>query len=1094
MAFFLNCSNRVEFLQQQLSSLLRDEPLADPFQKEIIVVPSAAIGRWLNLQIATQQGVAANIDYPLPASWIWQLAARAHGLAAATLPAQDPLSRELAAWKIFGALPALLPQPEFAPLAHYLDGDSTAVKRWQLAQRIADVFDRYQYYRPDWIRAWSQPSGPRSVPGAQIPAWQAPLWRSLTADCEGQHRVALLDTLLKVLTVGEPGTIAALHLPERLGCFALSSLPALFVQVFRALAAHVDIHFFQHSPTDQYWADLRSKKAQARQRVENPLQLNVEDTGNELLASWGRQGQAFQDQLLNHDLLDAVQQEDYAPPDADSLLHRLQRDILALNDDTQQVAVDASVRVSICHSPLRECQVLHDHLLQALDADPTLTPEDVLVIVPEISRYAPGIEAVFRREAHPARPFIPWNLSDITLVDEHPLLRAFFQLLALPASRFVFSEVMALLEVPRVAETWGFDAAQLDELQALLQAAQARWGLGPEHKAALDLPAMAQNTWSHALDRLLAAYALGDEELWQGIAPQAGATGGRALALGRFMQLLAELDGWRVELQRPRSAAQWQACLNRLLDQLFGKGNEEEDRVQQIRDVLADLAQQAGGQVLSNELLTLWLNDCLGTRTAHSRFFSGGVSFCGMRPMRSLPFRMICVLGMNDNAFPRRDAAVSFDAMAAQPRAGDPRKGDEDRYLLLETLLCARQSLYFSYTGRSLGDNSVCQPSVLLRELLDLLDTRYRPADVNGGLMSERISRLQPMQAFSWRHFAGNSALEVTPGFDAWWCQIARTLQGRAGPGRESAAAPVWPAQTLAPPEEPLEQIELARLVRFLEHPVKAFFNTRLRIYLREEAVAEDEEVFALSGLQAWQVRKALTDSWMQGDSDLHMLQTTLDAQGVLPHGRQADIAFATATESLQPLWARLGACRGHSTQAVGVDLTLELPGELGQVVRLHGQISEFRPGLGLLHVTPSRLRGKSLLRLWVEHLALCAMGRLGEGECSVLHCNDESRVFAALDPAQASALLVDFVSLYQDGMRRPVPLFPAASYLLCSEGPSKARQQWEGNDFGQSGDCEDPYIQLARRGCDGSPVDMEEHHALAQRVYGRLCQAGSTP
>ena len=1090
MAFFLSCSNRIESLQQQLTDLLRAEPLADPFQKELILVPSAAIKRWLNLQIATQHGIAANIDYPLPASWIWQLAASAHGLEKeASLP-QDPLSREQAAWQIFGILPRLLPMPEFAALQHYLKDDASAVKRWQLAQRIADLFDRYQYYRPDWIRAWSQAAAARPMPGVQIPSWQPLLWRALIADCAGQHRVALLDRLLKILESGDNKTIAALQLPDRLCCFALSSLPALFVQVFRALAAHVDLHFFQHSPTDQYWADLQSKRSQAQRRLDNPALHDEGEIGNELLASWGRQGQAFQDQLLNHDLLDAVQWEDYPQPGADSLLHRLQNDMLGLNKAVQSVAIDDSIRVNICHSALRECQVLHDHLLQVMEADKTLSPEDILVIVPEISRYAPSIEAVFRRDGQHKRPFIPWNLSDIAVVDEHPLVRVFFALLALPASRFTFSEVMSILEVPRVADTWGMDIVQLDELHALLQAAQARWGLSAEHKRALDLPATAQNTWAHALDRLLAAYALGDEEMWEGIAPQTGATGTRALALGRFMAFLSVLEYWREELQRPRSVREWQSRLNRMLDQLFGAGMEEEDRVQQIRDVLADLQLLAGEQILTNELLTLWLTDCLGARTVHNRYFSGGVSFCGMRPMRSLPFRMICMLGMNDNAFPRRDTTQSFDAMAAQPRAGDPRKGDEDRYLLLETLLCARQSLYLSYTGRSLADNSECQPSVLLRELMDVLDAHYLPETAAESLVSACITRVQPMQAFSWRHFSANAGGHVTPGYDAWWCQIANALQKRP------AALPLqaWPTEQLAPSEEAIVQIELARLVRFLEHPVKAFFNNRLRVYLREDTVPEDEEVFVLDGLQSWKLQKTLAESWMHGDSELESLQASLVAQGVLPHGSQATLAFTNVAGKAESLWSKLAPFRGVETLPTGVDLKLAVPGALLGEIHLHGQIKDYRPGLGLMHFTPSRLKGKSVLRLWVEHLALCATGQLKEGEVSVLHCSDESRTFAAVSASQASTWLADFVAIYLEGMQRPLPLFPSASYRHCSEGASKAEQDWEGGEYPRKGDRDDPYIQLAWRGCLGSPIALEEHVTLSQRVYGAACQAGMVP
>lgn len=1085
MAFWLSCSNRVESLQQQLCTRLLESPLRDPFQPEIILVPGNAMRRWIGLQIATAHGVAANIEFPLPAAWIWQLAARAHSLDPTSVPGEDPLSREQAAWHIFAALPALLPTEGFEELNRYLGDDATGVKRWQLAQRIADVFDRYQYYRPDWIRAWSRP-GYACVPaGSPYPAWQPLLWRVLASRCAGAHRVALLDKLLQVLETAQPQAIAALQLPARLSCFALSSLPALFVQLFKSLSVHIDIHFYQHSPTDQYWADLRSKKALARQRLASPQSAAVLETGNELLASWGRQGQAFQDQLLDHELLDAVTWEDYRQPGADSLLHQLQSDMLGLEQGVCAREPDASIQISICHSPLRECQVLHDHLLHRLATDASLRPEDILVIVPEISRYAPAIEAVFRRDTHGYRPFIPWNLSDITVADEHPLVRIFFTLLALPSSRLSFSEVLSIVEVPRVASTWGLDSTAQEELHALLRAAQARWGLDAAHKAALHLPATLQNTWAHALERLLAAYALGDDELWHGIAPQAGATGNRAVMLGRFIDLLAVLEHWSRELQRPRGARQWQLDLNRMLDQMFGKADEQDDRVQQIRDEIAELQGLAGDQLLSAALLSQCLEERLSTRTVHNRFFSGGVSFCGMRPMRSLPFRQICVLGMNDNAFPRRDAAPSFDAMAAQPRAGDPRKADEDRYLLLETLLCARDALYLSYTGRSLTDNSECQPSVLLRELLDSIDAHYIPKNVEVTPMSACITRVQPMQPFSWRHFEPGKAHGVTTSHDDFWCRIAQSLQ--TGP-LELGALKDWPDRVLEPLPEPASRVELTQLLRFLEHPVKAFFNARLRVYLHEDEPAEDEEVFSLTGLASWKVGQALVGQWMQGDDAEQAVQQRLAAEGLLPHGSQAALALAQARDRLQDMRSRLEPWRSVPAQRRHVSLSLTVMGAPQDRLQLQAQILHCRPGLGLLHCTSARLKGKHALRLWLEHLALCATDQLPPEEFSVLHCADTSLSLVPLPREEARQWLAEYLALSLQGQCRPLPLFPNASYALASKGLAQADKAWEGDQF--SGDAEDPYLQLAMRGCDGSPIALPEHQYLAQKVYGPLLAA----
>ena len=1099
MPLFLSCSNRVEALHAQLAELLHASPLRDPFKAEVIVVPGNAMQCWVNLHLGMTHGVAANIDYPLPAAWIWSLAS---SVDADTQNGEDPLSRDRAAWRLFALLPELLDQPEFEQLQRYLQGDAQGVKRWQLAQRLADVYDRYQYYRPDWIRAWGEGRSTESMQSAQLAAWQGPLWRALIRDCPTTHRVALIDKLLKSLHSHSARTRLLALLPERISCFALSSLPPLFVQVLQALAVHIDIYLFQHSPTDQYWADLRSKKTLAHARLAKPEEADYYENGNELLASWGRQGQAFQDLLLNEEVLDAVHWEDYVDPGSTTLLHRVQGDILAIRDTPETVESDESIEISVCHSAMRECQVLHDRILTALESDTSLKPEDILVMIPEISRYAPYVEAVFRYDEDSGRPFLPWNMSDITIADEHPLIRVFLHLLSLPSSRFTFSELASYLEVPQIAAHFAIEGKVQEDVLAMLRESEVRWGLDAAHKKSFELPETEQNTWAHGIDRLLAGYAMGDTLFWKGVAPLEGASGGNAVALGRFCGFLEILKYWHLQLRQPRSMLRWQVTLNAMLDALFGTVHDEEDKLQQIRDELDLLCEQAQEQILGIELLSLCLEQSLGTRTQHNRIFSGGVSICGMRPMRSLPFKMICLLGMNDAAFPRREQAQSFDGMAAQWRPGDPRKADEDRYLLLETLLCARHRLYFSYTGKSLKDNSEQQPSVLLREFLDFIDLHYHLPkeelqESEATRMSLFLSTEYPMQPFSARQFGAGLAADKHS-YDTWWCAIAQNLEKRAQVPISEGLLP-WPTQSLVPTEGVFDQLELHRLIRFLQHPSKAFFNTRLGIYLQEEEQNEDEENFTLNGLQTWQMQADyLARLLAAGEQDADLLLTLYEAQGALPHGAMASQAYGQVEEGAANLLERLAPYKGVASTPVSIALNCSIPQaqkETGNVL-LNGQVMNYRAGVGLLHYSPSKLKPKHQLALWVEHLALCAAGILDPSQPSLLIAKDSERTFQVLESAQALALLSEYVALYREGLNRPLPLFPTASFELALESDEvalkKARKLWAGSEWDRSTpDSRDVYIALAHRGCTDDPMEVAEHLKLAQTVYGRLRQTG---
>ena len=1063
------------------------------------------MARWVNLRLAASCGVAANVRYPLPASCVWDVARQLLG----DLPETDPLSVDAMTWRIFALLPALLPQPAFGTLRRYLEQDADGRRRWQLAARIADVFDRCQLYRPELIRAWT--AGAAAGAEAAEHPWQPLLWQRLVAGSEAVQRVAVLDRLLQALD--KPKAVAAL--PDRLALFALSSLPPVLVRVFRALAQLIPVELYLHVPSDEFWADLVSQKTLARQRLARPSEADLWEVGNPLLGSWGRQGQALQDLLLEGEA-PLAEHDAYATDWPETLLGRLQRDLFALTqvpEPAERTALDPddSVQLHLCHSPARECQVLHDALLAMFQAEPDLTPEDVLVMVPDIGRYAPDIEAIFDRyrpgataagdEPGAADRFMPWNLSDIAVADEHPLVRVFLRLLELPESRFAQSEVLSYLDVPELAAHFGLDADAVVQVRNWVAAANLRWGLDAAHKARLGLPAMEQNTWAQAEARLFAGYALGGADGFAGIAPVAGVEGGAALALGGFWRLLERLQTAAGRLTAPRSAVDWQHELGRLLADLFGERDDADGRLQRIRDAIAELADQAGGidEPLSPQLVRQWLTTRLGESTERrgGRWFSGGVSFCGMRPLRSLPFKVICVLGLDDEVFPRRDRPVEFDPMRPGWRPGDPRKADEDRYLFLETLLGARRRLYLSYVGRDSRNNTERQPSVLLRELTDHIDQYFVAAD--GRRLSEVITRAHPLQPFSPARFAPEAS-----SFDEHWCRIARRVQqAAAGP---AAPAPVdWPSAMLPEAPETLREVTLKQLERFLVHPVRYFVQTRLGVYLHDTEPEPDEEPFALDQRDGWALKTRLLQDRL---AERPATAERLSAEGLLPHGAFGSLALAHKQQELAPLEDALSPYAGQSAGRLQLDLTFGA--DPTDSWRLSGQVDGLYPGLGLLRWRAGMLRGEDRLRLWLAHLARWAVtdaASVDSPEPSVLFAQGKDgheciALTGALPQAEARLRLGELLALYRQGVDRPLPIFRAASYAFAAawkdddEDPrmralSAAHGAWQGNSYRAiPGDGDDAYVQLVLRDATGDPLLHPDFERLALALYRPLLAA----
>ena len=1051
MPIRIHSSNRIEDLQHRLCYELTSRPLTNPLAGEVIIVPTFAMSRWLNLCFAQQRGVAANIEYPLPAAWLWKIGAQV----IEDIPASDPLGAESMTWKIFSMLPVLTHKAEFAELDQYLGGDDSGIKRWQLSVRIAEVFERYQQYRPELIREWSS---------AETSDWQAILWQTLVADLSGEHRVDVISRLINRLDSPDP----AVNLPERISLFAISKLPPLTLEVLFALSDKVDICFYQHSPSDHYIADLKSSRALVKMSLAQPLEIKYYETGNELLASWGSLAKSMQTLFLQQGYLIGEETDSYQEPGNDTLLQSIQQNIFDLGATPIKSSADNSISIHVCHSAMRECQVLYDQLLNILSDNPRLGAENILVMVPEISRYAPYIEAVFGYEDNSEKPYLAWNLSDISILDEHPLIQSFLQLLRLPDSRFEISEIMSLLEIPQIARRFDLDENAVNDVLDWIDASNVRWGIDDNFKLEIGQPATLQNTWLQARQRLFAGYALGDIRLWNDIAPLGDIDSSAACKIGNFLDLFERLDNWRKQLQKPAKAKEWVTILNQLMADFYKAPESSEDYLQQIRDAIDEL-NLAGDSIMSSPLVRHWMQNQLGRQQRQGRLFSGGVTFCGMRPMRNLPFEVICLLGMNDNAFPRRAASYDFDNLNREQRPGDPSTTSEDRFLMLETLLCARHTLYLSYTGRSLKDNSVCQPSVLVSEFIDFIDSQTGPEG-----LSKALIQLHPMQAFSADNFS-----DPLFSFDAAWCDVAKAVQQ----AQKTSSAPVWPQRVKTPALHETNDIDLTSLQRFITHPVKYFFNSLLKIYFERSEEIDNDEKLSLDALGAWQVKNHLANDALKGHSDSY---TVLDARGILPHGAAGPVEFEAIRQGQQPRLEQLNIFSTLTVKSVSINLNLQ------HRFHLYGEIENYYLGKGLMHYSASKLNGQNLLRLWIDHLCLCADSQLPDNDCSYLIASDQTVGFTWLESTEAIRILLGYCQLFEKGQSEILPIFPKSSYAFALEPDAdkamkKALSAWQSNRFNPvKADEEDEYIQLALRNYAQMPLHHPEFADYASMLYGQ--------
>ncbi len=1058
-------SNRLELLIEGLVEV-RGRPLSDPFAPEILVVQNQGMARWIAQQLAERTGVAANLRFPLPAVFFWEVFQ-------AWLPEPPDLEafdREALLWRLLRQLPEALDHPAFEPLRRYLASDASDLRLYQLTRRIADLFDQYLVFRPDLVLGWEQGRGDH---------WQAQLWRRLCAEAGHAHRAQLLADLEQAMAAGAPRPGG---LPERVCLFGLTALAPVYVNLLGALAGFIQVHLFNLNPCRGYWSDLVDDRGQARRRARaqkagQPDPTGLLDVGNPLLASLGHAGQVFLDQLLE---LGGLDHDRFQEPTGEGLLAQVQRDLLDLQDPRldpggRLVAPDDhSIQIQSAPSPLREIQILHDRLLRLFERLDDLTPRDVIVMAPDIDRYAPYVEAVFG--AAPPPHAIPWSIADRRLGAEQPLVEALRLLLDLPRSRLEATEILSLLQIPPVRRRFGLDLEGLGRIRTWVRESGIRWAADGAMRQALGLPPEGSNSWSFGLDRLFLGYALPPEPVadpYAGVLPYPDVEGGEAEYLGQLQSFLEALNQWRKGLTGVATLPRWRARLHELLTSFFAPDEAEEPLVQGIRDRLdrlVSLAERAGfvGGI-SLDLVRALLEDLLQDTSGAQRFITGRVTFCNMVPMRSIPFRVICLIGMNDTDFPRSQRPVSFDLMAQSPRRGDRSRRRDDRYLFLEAILSARDVLYLSYVGRDQRDNSLKVPSVVVSELRDYLVAGHRLA--GGGDLDDHLCISHPLQPFSRGYFDGHDADLFS--YAETWLEAARASRG--------TGLPAFAERPLGPPDDRLRALDIRDLIRFLHNPARSFLVERLGLRLAgAEELLLEEEPFDAVGLEAYALRQSLLELLLAGREPPEIL-SHLRAAGVLPHGAPGELLLDEQLAVAAPFVERLSRYAGEPLE---VDLTLG-------GFRLQGRLTQLQAD-GLLQSRLGRLRAKDRLSVWVSHLVLNLLRPRDIAPCSRFLAEDAGLALASVE--DAAGILADLLELRWQGLQSPLAFFPesALAWLETGEYGSRFEQAWC-DDRSPTPECADPAVRIAFRGREpiGAAFEANARRILQPLIHhSRLTKA----
>jgi exodeoxyribonuclease V gamma subunit len=1031
-------AERADGLVEALAALLAD-PLPDPFAAEIVSVPTRGMERWLTQRMSTRlgampgrsDGVCANIEFPFPHRLVTDAIAAASGVE----PEKDPWQPQRLVWPLLEVVDECLSEPWLRDLAAHLGGDPATAdpvrraRRLSRVRQLAELFDRYALYRPDMVRGW--------VEGADADVWQAELWRRL------RERVAQLSPAerLERACARLREDPAAVELPHRLSLFGLTRIPAGHLQVLTALAGGRDVHLFLLHPSPALW-----------ERPHGPVILRRDDTTadsvrNRLLASWGQDAREMQLVLAN-----AGEQVAHHHPvehAADTLLARIQADVRADRSppgaplpgrDDERPPLDPgdrSLRVHACHGRARQVDVLRDAILHELAADPSLEPRDVIVMCPDIETFAPLIQATFGAgdeelpdDIRPADLRV--RLADRSLRQTNPVLGVVAELMELAGQRLTASRVLDLADREPVRRRFRFDDDDLSRIRDWVSRSGIRWGLDAAHRAPFKLE-IAAGTWRFGLDRVLTGVTMTEDEqrLFAGVLPLDDVESGAIDLAGRLAELVDRLHTALDALSAPKTIDGWAQAIAAAADALTTTAPRDawqRAELQRLLDAVVEEAAGSSAEIAPAELRAL-LADRLRGRPTRANFRTGHLTVCTLVPMRSVPHRVVCLLGLDDGAFPRRAPRDGDDLTLDEPRVGERDPRSEDRQMLLDALLAATDRLIVTYSGNDERTNALLPPAVPVGELLDVVDATV---GVDGGSARDQVVVRHPLQPFDPRNFApGALARGRSWSFDPVTLAGARALEGP-----RAERAPFLPGP-LAAPDPGLVEVE--DLVRFAQHPVRAFLRQRLGIGLGDFAdEIEDELRVELDGLAKWGVGDRLLQARLAGVDGRSAILAEI-ARGTLPPG----VLGEPVVDEVFPVVDAIVSAADGAVAAESLDVRVELPD--GR--RLSGTI----PGVAgdvLRTVTYSRVAAKQRITAWVRLLALVAahsdrslsavtVGRSSGDGVAIARIAPEGGREWALDR------LATLVDLYDRGMREPLPLYCRTSAAYAAGGESAARGEW---------------------------------------------------
>lgn len=985
MALHLKVSNNLKILARHLSELVKtDTHTKNVFRPVYIVTQTEGINIWLKQRLAQTLGIAANYRFLKPHELISKVYFLLGG------QSSELLSAENMQWIIYRLLGEDDFVKRFPSVSDYYKTESSDndVKRMALAKKIADLFDQYQVYRFKMISDWNE-----TPKGRDITEWQQYLW--IRAKVLSEDRLPDKTIIHRFITEALRDTSKQEKLRAALPViyvFGLSVTTSYYTQLYHALGVITDIHFLMMNPSPGvYWFDDKSEKLIARLKEKKYKNVDSLQQGNTLLTGWGKVLQdTFSLLFENEELINSYEELDVTEPAGNTLLSSIQKAIY--HSDTAKPNIDeafltdGSITINSCYSPIRETEVLYNYLVGITAKMPgKLAARDILVLVSDVEAYAPYIKAIFKNAPYKFR----FTIADEPYSSGDTISAALSALLSITEDNLTAENVLQLLEFSFIRKR--FSLSDVTGIRDAVNKANIRFGIenDTENESCFV-------SWKYGLQRIMYGICMSGEEEYgsgpEGFYPVDIAEGAGADQLIRFMHFVQILMHSLCNRKPERTLQKWSEYTQQVIDNMICEPDETtdeeyriiQDHLQSYHSDTELFNEKIGDRVFVNSFL-----ESLSIPTRAGSFVAGGITFCSLVPMRSIPFKVVALLGLNFDKFPRKDNALSFNLMGEKPQKGDRSIKENDKHLFLETVLSAEEYLYISYIGQSAKDNSLIPPSALTDELIDYIVSAF-PHNTAG---RDLLVTKHPLHGFSHKYNGDDDK------------GLRTYLQG----GRINELNLILPQKNID--SLSFDEIDLDALIRFFKNPVKGYYNNVLKIYYREEdALLPENEIFEIGHTEKWGLKH---DLLTRDEVSLAVTRDKLVKGGKLPLKSMADVVLQDTEAEVSPVKELFNCCiENRNLRDASIDQvigTTKLTGEL--------QVYDDK----LIKVSFSKNECKYLIESYIQYLAVRAAGLEVKLFFISAHKNE---VFPAKDLSADEAMirLEALVELYKEGHEQILP------------------------------------------------------------------------